>query len=74
MNAVILYRIDHARNMHRFYRLDVQSDLFGAWCLMREWGRIGSAGQTRSVPFRTSQEAHAALDSQRRAKEQRGYN
>ena len=74
MNAVTLYRIDQARNMHRFYRLDVQPDLFGAWCLMREWGRIGSPGQTRSVPFPTLQEAHAALDRQRRAKERRGYN
>lgn len=73
MNAVILYRIDQAKNMHRFYRLDVQPDLFGAWCLIREWGRIGSAGQTCSVPFPTSQEAHTALDRQRRAKERRGY-
>jgi predicted DNA-binding WGR domain protein len=59
--------------MHRFYRLDVQPDLFGAWCLMREWGRIGSGGRTRSVPFATPQEAKAALDRQRRVKERRGY-
>ena len=36
--------------MHRYYRMDVQPDLFGEWCLMREWGRIGSAGQTRHSP------------------------
>jgi len=29
MTAVHLRRVDPARNMHRFYRLDVQSDLFG---------------------------------------------
>jgi len=46
MNAVILYRVDAARRMHRYYRMDVQPNLFGEWCLMREWGRIGSAGQT----------------------------
>jgi predicted DNA-binding WGR domain protein len=74
MSAVILHRIDQARNMHRFYRLDVQPDLFGEWCLVREWGRIGSGGQTRSVPFPTSREAQAALNKQRRVKEQRGYN
>ncbi len=51
MNAVILYRIDAAKRMHRFYRMDVQPDLFGQWCLMREWGRIGSTGQTRPPPF-----------------------
>ena len=59
--------------MHRYYRLDVQPDLFGAWCLMREWGRIGTTGRERSVPFPTPQEAQAALDKQCRAKERRGY-
>lgn len=73
MNAVILYLIDSARRMHRYYRMDVQPNLFGQWCLMREWGRIGSTGQTRFVPFPTPQEAQAALDEQRRVKERRGY-
>ena len=36
MSAVILHRTDPARNMHRFYRLDVQPDLFGEWCVVRE--------------------------------------
>jgi predicted DNA-binding WGR domain protein len=73
MTATLLYRIDASKNMHRFYRLDVQPDLFGQWCVMREWGRIGSGGQTRSAPFPTPQEAVAALERQRYAKEQRGY-
>ena len=73
MNAIVLYRIDPAKRMHRFYRLDVQPDLFGQWCFMREWGRISSTGQTRSVPFATPAEAQAALNKQRHAKERRGY-
>jgi predicted DNA-binding WGR domain protein len=73
MNAVILYRIDDSQRMHRYYRMDVQPDLFGQWCLMREWGRIGSTGRTRSAPFLTPQDAQAALDKQRRVKERRGY-
>lgn len=73
MNGVILYRIDSARRMHRYYRIDVQPDLFGQWCLMREWGRIGSTGQTRSLPFPTPQEAQVALDKQRRVKERKRY-
>lgn len=48
MNTAILYRIDSAKRMHLYYRMDVQPDLFGQWCLMCEWGRIGSTGQTRS--------------------------
>jgi len=60
--------------MHRYYRMDVQPDLFGHWCLMREWGRIGSTGQTRSLPFPTPQQAEAAPHKQRKAKERRGYS
>jgi predicted DNA-binding WGR domain protein len=66
MTALTLRRSDPIRNMHRYYRLDVQLDLFGAWCFIREWGRIGQAGQTRTVPYPTSREAQAALDRQRR--------
>jgi predicted DNA-binding WGR domain protein len=73
MTAIVLYRIDPEKRMHRYYRMDVQRDLFGEWCLMREWGRIGRAGQMRSASFPTSARAEAALDRQRRAKEQRGY-
>jgi predicted DNA-binding WGR domain protein len=73
MTAVTLYRIDTPKRMSRFYRMDVQPDLFGQWCFVREWGRIGSTGQTRSVPFPTAAEAHAALDRQQRTKERRGY-
>jgi predicted DNA-binding WGR domain protein len=71
--AITLLRTDPARNMCRFYRLDVQCDLFGAWCVMREWGRIGSSGQLRSVPFANEPEARSALDRQCRRKERRGY-
>ena len=35
------------KNVSRFYRLDVQPDLFRPWCLVREWGRIGSPGSMR---------------------------
>lgn len=73
MTAIILHRIDSAKNMRRFYRLDVQPDLFGQWCFIREWGRIGSAGQVRTVPYDTAAEAHEALARQQRGKERRGY-
>lgn len=74
MTAITLYRIDPAERMHRYYRMDVQPDLFGKWCLMREWGRIGGGGQVRSVPFPTPAEAEAALHRQRCIKERRGYS
>jgi len=74
MTEIILHRTYHAKNMRRFYRLDVQPDLFGQWCFIREWGRIGCAGQVRMVPYATAGEAHEALAAQRRMKERRGYS
>ncbi len=73
MNTVTLYRIDAARHMARFYHLELQPDLFGACCVVREWGRIGRRGQMRSDPYPTSAEADAAFERQRRAKQRRGY-
>jgi hypothetical protein len=33
-------------------RLDVQPDLFGQWCFIREWGRIGGLCVARFAPCR----------------------
>lgn len=71
--AVVLRRMDPGRNMARFYRMDVQPDLFGAWCFVREWGRIGQAGQTRQAVYSSQAEARAALERQFRVKKKRGY-
>ena len=40
MMAVTLYRTDPSRNMARFYHLDIERDLFGFWCVVREWGSV----------------------------------
>ncbi|WP_330085267.1 WGR domain-containing protein [Methylocystis iwaonis] len=32
MTALELHRIDLVRNMRRFYRLDIEPDLFGGAC------------------------------------------
>jgi hypothetical protein len=49
-SAVILHRTNSAKNMRRFHRPDAQPDLFGQWCFIREWGRLGHAEQVRTVP------------------------
>jgi hypothetical protein len=36
MNVITLHRIDSPKGMHRFYRLDVQPDLFGQMVRLRE--------------------------------------
>ena len=43
--------------MHRYYRLDVQPNLFGEWGVVREWGRIGQAGRYRVDPYPTAAQA-----------------
>ena len=55
-----LTRTDEARNMARFYTMHVQATLFGEWSLVREWGRIGRAGQVRATPYPSPAEAEAA--------------
>lgn len=74
MAAETLFRVDPARNMARFYQLDVQPTLFGEWAVVREWGRIGRAGTVRSTPYGTAAAAEAARARQLRLKERRGYS
>jgi predicted DNA-binding WGR domain protein len=73
-DAVTLRHIDPAQNKARYYRMDVQPDLFGGWSFIREWGRIGRPGQVLLTPYPSPAEALAALERQRRTKERRGYS
>ena len=74
MDDVTLYRIDATKHMWRFYRLDLQPDLFGLWLLVKEWGRIGQPGQSHMTSFPTIDDAQRAFERQRRVKERRGYS
>lgn len=72
---VLLQRVDPARNMARFYSLDVCRDLFGQWCLIRRYGRIGSRrGQVRLNAYANENAAREAFRRLRSAKERRGYH
>jgi predicted DNA-binding WGR domain protein len=51
MTALHLRRVDPARNMCRFYRLDVQPDLFGRVLLMKQRGRVGTEGRMMMESF-----------------------
>ena len=68
-----LYRIDHNRNMARFYSMQVQRALFGEWTLVREWGRIGKGGQRKTEVFTSEAEAVIALATSAATKVGRGY-
>jgi predicted DNA-binding WGR domain protein len=53
--------------------LQVAPNLFGEWCLLRVWGRIGRRGQVRTDWFETKQETEDALLVLERSKRKRGY-
>ena len=72
MSAVQLYKVNPAKNMARFYRLDVQPALFG-WSAVYEWGRMGAAGTVKLDLFSTKAEVQSAVERKRREKERRGY-
>lgn len=66
-------RSDVKKNMARFYAMSIQPNLFGEACLTRRWGRIGTAGQTKSHHFQTEREAVALFLDLVRQKKRRGY-
>jgi predicted DNA-binding WGR domain protein len=68
-----LHKCDPARNQFRFYALSVQPNLFGAWSLIREWGRIGSEGQSRIDLHDSLEAAEQAMRRKVREKRRRGY-
>ena len=70
---VHLHRIDAARNMRRFYTLAIQPTLFGGASVIRNWGRIGSNGQTMMETFDSQEDASMTLSRIERTKRTRGY-
>jgi len=74
MNVVHLRRIDPARNMRRFHRLDVQPDLSGGFAVAKESGRIGARGRMVGERHPAEAQALAALQRQAERKRRRGYH
>lgn len=71
--AIHLTRLDPARNMARFYRIEQQPDLFGGITLTRNWGRIGTTGQTRHEWFAQGKAAAIRQAEWADRKRRRGY-
>lgn len=68
-----LTRIDPSLNMARFYAMAQQPTLFGEVVLQRQWGRIGTVGQSRMQTFADDVTAAAAQSRLLQAKLRRGY-
>jgi predicted DNA-binding WGR domain protein len=71
--TVHLTKIVPELNQRRYYRLHVEQGLFGDWALVREYGRIGRAGQTRSDWFESKADAEQAETKLAAQKGRRGY-
>lgn len=70
---IVLYRIEHTRNMQRFYTISVEPNLFGGGSLIRTWGRIGTRGQTKIELFDDELLAQFECERLRVSKQKRGY-
>jgi predicted DNA-binding WGR domain protein len=68
-----LRRLDPSRNMRRFYRIDIERDLFGGFLLLKQWGRIGTRGRTVAERYDSEVFAAEALQRQVGRKSRRGY-
>lgn len=78
---ITIRKRDHAERMARFYRMSLQAvlpldcELTGVptWCLVREWGRIGSPGTVRLIDYPDEPTAQIALYQIATVKQRRGY-
>ena len=66
-------RLDPARNMARFYALELSEDLFGQIWLERRWGRIGTLGQMKLELIEKDVDPSKRIDALARQKTRRGY-
>jgi predicted DNA-binding WGR domain protein len=73
LNVLVLERVDRTKNMARYYVLLVEPTLFAESSLVRRWGRIGSAGRTRSDLHASPPLAQMALNTWLERKQRRGY-
>jgi len=70
---VNLVRINPEFNMARFYGIEVQPTLFGEVSVLRNWGRIGTRGQSMMVTYEDADHAIAAFQKVDRQKSHCGY-
>ncbi len=70
---VILTRVDPSCNMRRYYSVALATSLFGERGVVRQWGRIGTSGQSRTDWYGRAPEAENALQALYSAKRRRGY-
>ena len=66
-------RTDPAKNMARYYAMEIERTMFGEACLTRRWGRIGKRGQEKQPVFEREEEAVLLFLDLLKQKRARGY-
>ncbi|MBY5571590.1 WGR domain-containing protein [Rhizobium leguminosarum] len=66
-------RTDPAKNMARYYAMEIEQTMFGEACLTRRWGRIGKPGQEKQHVFEREEEAVRLFLELLKQKRGRGY-
>ncbi|MHC2303477.1 putative DNA-binding WGR domain protein [Rhizobium mongolense] len=66
-------RVDPAKNMARYYAIEIGQTMFGEACLIRRWGRIGKRGQEKQHVFEREEEAVRLFLDLVKQKRARGY-
>jgi predicted DNA-binding WGR domain protein len=61
------------QNLHRYYALEVQPNLFGDFSLICSWGRISRSRQMENDLCTSEAEAHARFRRKLHEKQRRGY-
>lgn len=56
-----------------YYSIQIQRDLLGRWQVIREWGRAGSPGTLRNIPYESLHEAIQSLETLREQLIDNGY-
>ncbi|MCY0097008.1 WGR domain-containing protein [Hoeflea ulvae] len=70
---IYVERSEAAKNMARYYAMEISKTLFGETCLTRRWGRIGQRGQSKMHHFECENEAVDLFLDLMRQKRKRGY-
>ncbi len=66
-------RVVPEKNSRREYAIAITQDLFGAWTLVRTWGRIGGQQRTKVTPFPDRDDAAVLAGRLARRRLSRGY-
>ncbi|WP_323784447.1 WGR domain-containing protein [Thalassovita sp.] len=74
MTCCLLYRPSVRSFLPRYYRVEIEMNLFEEVSVLREWGISGGKGQSRIDLFGNLRQASEQADRLRNAALKRGYN